>query len=74
NLKSIMSETNIMVIPLYDKLSLIGFVNVAFDNSEAPQFTPNFIKAFQVAIYQISSAVINYQLNEQMKINAEFYG
>ena len=73
NLKNIMSDSNIMVIPLYDKLSLIGFVNLAFDNSEAPTFTPELIKAFQVAIYQISSAIINYQLNEQMKINMEFY-
>ena len=75
DLKNFLSETtNTMVIPLYDRSSLIGFINIAFDNSEVPQFTPEFIKAFRISTYQIASAVINYQLNEQMKINAEFYG
>ena len=74
NLKTFLNEENTMVIPLYDKITLIGFVNISFDNSEAPVFTTEFIKAFQVAVYQIASAVINYQLSEQMKINLEFYG
>ena len=71
--RSLLLDANTMVIPLYDKSSLIGFVNINFDNSEVPQFTSEFIKAFKIATYQISSAIINYQLNEQMKINMEFY-
>ena len=72
-LRNFLSSENKMVIPLYDKSSLIGFIDISFDDSEVPKFTPEFVKAFRIAVYQIASAVINYQLNEQMKINAEFY-
>lgn len=74
NFKIILKESNVMVLPLFDKTSLIGFVKIIFDDSEFPIFTPDFIKTFQVTLYQISSALLNYQLGEQMKINLEFYG
>ena len=74
DLKNFISNSNTMVVPLYDKSSLIGFINIVFDDSEVPQFTPEFVKAFRILTYQIASAIINYQLNEQMKITAEFYG
>lgn len=72
--RTILLESNTMIIPLFDKVNLIGFVKIIFDNSEFPTFTKEFVKAFQIAIYQVSSALLNYQLGEQMKINLEFYG
>ena len=71
--KTILTESNTMIIPLFDKISLIGFTKIIFDNTEFPNFTKDFVKAFQIAIYQLSSALLNYQLGEQMKINLEFY-
>ena len=70
---AILKESNTMILPLFDKVSLVGFVKIIFDNSEFPTFTKDFVKTFQIAIYQISSALLNYQLGEQMKINLEFY-
>ena len=73
NFKTMLTESNVMILPLFDKVNLVGFVKIIFDETEFPIFTKDFIKAFQVAIYQISSALLNYQLGEQMKINVEFY-
>ena len=70
----ILKDSNVMILPLFDKVSLVGFVKIIFDNSEFPKFTEDFIKAFKIAIYQVSAALLNYQLGEQMKINLEFYG
>lgn len=72
--KQIIKDENTIILPLFDKVSLIGFAKIVFDGSEFPIFTKDFIKAFKVAIYQLSSALLNYQLGEQMKINLEFYG
>ncbi len=74
NFRTMLKESNIMILPLYDRVNLVGFVKIVFDNTEFPEITKDFIKTFQIAIYQISSALLNYQLGEQMKINLEFYG
>ena len=71
--KIMLKESNVMILPLFDKVSLVGFVKIVFDNSEFPTFDTEFIKTFQIAIYQVSAALLNYQLGEQMKINLEFY-
>ena len=73
NFKTMLTNSNVMILPLFDKVNLVGFVKIIFDDTEFPIFSKEFIKTFQVAIYQISSALLNYQLGEQMKINVEFY-
>ena len=74
NFKMVLKESNIIILPLFDRVNLVGFVKIIFDETEFPIFTPEFIKTFKIAIYQISAALLNYQLGEQMKINLEFYG
>ena len=64
----------ILVLHLNQHQLNLMIVKIIFDDSEFPIFTPDFIKTFQVTLYQISSALLNYQLGEQMKINLEFYG
>ena len=71
--RAFIKSTNTMILPLFDRVSIVGFVKISFDDSEFPIFTKEFIQTFKIAIYQLSSALLNYQLGEQMKINLEFY-
>ena len=71
--KTVLKESNTMIIPLYDRVNMVGFVKIIFDDTEFPTFTKDFVKTFSIAIYLIASVLLNYQLGEQMKINLEFY-
>lgn len=74
NVKRILvDKNNSLYLPVVQNKKVIGIIEIDFDNITEELITADFFMTLGISASQISSAIINTKLNEQMEVNANFH-
>lgn len=66
-------DSNMLFLPIFNQDKPFGLLKIVFDKFKPKNLDEDFLIYLFIALYQISFAVANYNLNEQMKVNVKFH-
>lgn len=67
------SEKNTMYLPITEKNSLIGFVEMIFDKINEKMYDRGFIISLNILASQLSTVIVNMKLTDQMDLSISFH-
>lgn len=66
-------EKHMLILPILDRNIVIGFIAIVSDSIKPYQLSSDSMLLLNIVLAQVSSAVINMRLREQMQLNVEFH-
>lgn len=67
-----LGESNTIYLPLIDKCNIFGLIEINCPYFSPNIFTVNFLICLNIALMQISTAIVNIRLKEDMELKVDF--